>query len=155
MRRILLVLLVLGAAAISAAGCGEDDSTAETTAAISKAEFVKRANAICAKANEELAKTSEEFAKEQNLSEKNSPTEAQVDQLSKLALPTIARQVEELRALDAPAADQGKIDAILSAAEEAVEKGEQDPAAIYGADGGAFAKANRLATDYGLDQCGE
>jgi len=157
MRRGFLVLLLFSlAGAVFVSGCGDSGgSTADTTAASSKPQFVKQANAICAKTNQELTKTSEDFSKEKNLSESKPPTSAQVSELSKLALPTIVRQVEELRSLAAPAGDEKEVDAILVAAEEAIKKGEQDPAAIYGANGGAFAKANRLATEYGLEECGE
>jgi hypothetical protein len=156
MRRGFLVLLLFSlAVAAVASGCGDSgSSTADTTAGISKAEFTKQANAICAETNQELIKISEEFSKE-NPSEGKPLTDAQVSELAKLALPTVARQVEELRALGVPAGEEEKVDAIFSAAEEAVAKGEEDPAAIYGADGGAFAKANRLATEYGLDRCSE
>ena len=153
-RGFLVLLLFIAAVALAASSCGEDGGTADTTAAISKAQFTKQANAICAKANQEVTKISEDFAKE-NLSEEKRPTTAQITELAKLALPTISRQVEELRALDVPAGEEKEVDAILSAAEEAVAKGEQEPIAIYGANGGAFAKANRLAIDYGLDKCGE
>ncbi|HEU4463221.1 MAG TPA: hypothetical protein VFR75_11575 [Solirubrobacterales bacterium] len=142
------------AVVLAASGCGEDDGAAETAAALSKAEFTEQANAICAKANQEITKTSEQFAKE-NLSEEERPTTAQISELAKLALPTINRQLEELRALGAPAGDEQEVDAIFAAAEEALAEGEQEPIAIYGANGGAFEKANQLATAYGLDKCGE
>lgn len=161
-RGFLVLLLFITALALVASGCGEDgstadtagDATAETTATVSKAQFTKQANAICAAANREITKISEDFAKE-NLSEEKRPTTAQITELATLALPTISRQVDELRALDVPAGDEEEVDAILSAAEGAIEKGEQDPTAIYGANGGAFAKANQLSADYGLDKCSE
>jgi hypothetical protein len=156
MRRGFLVLLLFGVGIpLTASGCGEGDSAGDTTASISKAQFVKQANAICAKTNRELVDSSEEFLNTKILRESKSLTKAQVIALSKLALPPITEQVEELRALGAPAGDEGKVDAILSAAEEAIEKGERDPAAIYGADGGAFAKANQLSSAYGLEKCSE
>jgi hypothetical protein len=157
MRRGFLVLLLFGlaAGAFVASGCGESDSTADQPTAISRADFIDEANAICANTNQELTKTAEDFSKKNTISEEQQLTEAQVGELSKLALPLIVKQFEELRALGVPAGDEKQVDAILSAAEEAIEKGERNPAAIYGADGGAFAKANGLATDYGLDKCGE
>lgn len=148
-----LALFLIGVSLLS--GCGESGSTADVAAPIPKAEFVKKANAICTQANQELGKIAEKFSQEKNLSEKNRPTDAQVTELAELSLPPIKRQVEELRALGVPTGDEEQVDEFLSAAEEAVEKGERDPAALYGANGGAFAKANRLATDYGLDKCGE
>lgn len=162
MRRICLVLALFSAAlALIASGCGGGDGSAESTtaaskdgSAISELKFLVEANAICAKANQELAKTSETFAKE-NLSKGAEPTKAQIGELVKLVLPTITRQVEEIRALGAPAGDEEKVEAILSAVEDAIRQGESDPAAIYGANGGAFAKANRLSADYGLVDCSE
>lgn len=160
MRRTLLVLaLSLAAIPLLLAGCGESDSTAGDTAddsaAISKAQFVAQANAICAKTNQELTKIAEDFTEENTLSAQQQLTKAQVGELSKLALPPIVRQFEEIRALGVPAGDEKQVNAYLSAADEAIEKGEAEPTAIYGANGGAFAKANRLATAYGLDKCGE
>jgi hypothetical protein len=156
MRRGSLALFLCSAGlALVPSGCGDEGSTADTISAIPKASFVKQANAICARTNQELTEVSEDFSKEKNLSEKTPPTEAQVGELVELALPVIRRQVEEIRALGAPAGDEERVNEILSAAEEAIEKGARDPNAIYGAGGGAFAKANRLATDYGLEQCGE
>jgi hypothetical protein len=165
MRRVFLVFLFGVLAALAASGCGGDEGTsdpdpvdtapAEAPAAIAKPEFVKQANAICAKTNQELIKTSEDFTKEKNLSESSQPTDAQLGELTNLVMPAINQQVEELRALGAPAGDEAEVDAILSAVEVAIEEGEQDPATIYGADGGAFARANRLAVAYGLEKCGE
>lgn len=132
-----------------------DTSPADAPAAIAKPEFLKQANAICADTNQELIKTSEEFTKEKNLPENSRPTDAQLGELTKLVMPAINRQVEELRALGAPAGDEAEVNAILSAVEVAMEEGEKDPATIFGVDGGAFAKANRLAIDYGMEKCGE
>ena len=167
MRRVSLVLLLFSVAvALLVSGCGEGDSTADSTAdttaatsaadtAISKAQFVKQANAICGKANQELTKISEKFTEEKNLSEKQPPTDAQIGELTKLALPPIVRQFEEIRDLDVPAGDEEKVNAILSAADGAIEEAEDDSSVIYGADGGAFAKANRLSAEYGMKKCSE
>jgi len=160
MRRVFLVLLIFSAGllALGALGCGGSESTADTTSSnseVSKAAFVKQANAICGRTNRELAQLSERFSKENNLSEKIQPTEAQVTELSQQALVPIAKQVEEIRALEAPAGEEDEVDAIVTAAEKALEEGEADPAAIYGAGGGAFAQANRLSAAYGLKECSE
>lgn len=156
MRRGFLVLLLFGATiALAVSGCGGSDSTADAPKPILKTEFVVQANAICAKTGQELTKIGEDFSKENPLPEGQQLTKAQVSELSKLALPPIVRQFEELRDLGVPAGDEKQVNAFLSAGEAAIEKGERDPAAIYGANGGAFAEANQLATDYGLDKCGE
>ena len=48
-----------------------------------------------------------------------------------------------------------QVEAIVEAAEEGIEKGEEDPTSLTVESGGPFAKANRLAREYGLTACGE
>jgi hypothetical protein len=155
MRRTLLVLGLIAIGALVFSGCGEDDSTADTTAAITKAALIKKADAICVKTSQELTRTAEDFSKEKGLSAEQSLNKAQVGELTELALPPIVRQFEEIRDLDVPAGDEEKVNAILSAAEGAIEEAEDDSSVIYGADGGAFAKTNRLSAEYGMKKCSE
>jgi hypothetical protein len=47
------------------------------------------------------------------------------------------------------------VKAIVDAAEEGVDEVEENPTSITAENGGPFAKANRLAREYGLTTCGE
>jgi hypothetical protein len=62
--------LTCGVLAVSlfAIGCGGGDDTTETTASLTKAQFVKQGNAICENGNREIDASFEEFTKEHNLS---------------------------------------------------------------------------------------
>ncbi|HKH64487.1 MAG TPA: hypothetical protein VKA35_03385 [Solirubrobacterales bacterium] len=156
-----VALVALVALALAVAGCGGgDDSTGSTevsvNADLTKAQFLQQANAICAKANQELDQEIEEFAKEHNLGGKKEPTkEVLAEAAEEILLPSATRQVEEIRDLGAPAGEEKAVDKILTAAEKAVEESEEDPAKAALSTGGPFTDANKLASDYGLKRCGE
>lgn len=158
LNRLSFVLLV-GAMAIAlvAAGCGSsDDNSSESTASLTKAEFIKEGNAICTKGNTKLNSEFEAFGEEHNLSENKTPSKAAREEASEeVLIPAITTQVEELRALGAPEGDEGEVDEILTGAEEAIEEGEEDPASLLGNEPGGFTEVNKLAREYGLTVCGE
>jgi len=144
------------ALALLAAGCGGGNDGGDSTASLSKAQFVKQGNAICRKGNAELESEFEEFAEEHNLQENKKPSEAAFEEAAEtILIPGITNQVEEIRALGTPEGDEGEIDEILTGAEEAVEEGEEDPASFGEGESPQFKKVNKQAREYGLTVCGE
>jgi hypothetical protein len=149
----------LAALALVVAGCGSGgDSTGSTEASsssLTKAEFLEKGNAICAKGNEEIEAGFEEFSKENNLGKKR-PSKAQLEEaIETVLIPKIRKQVEGIAALSPPSGDEAEVEAIVDAAEEALEKGEEDPSSLAGESNGPFVKANKLASKYGLVKCAE
>jgi hypothetical protein len=156
LNRLIAILAALVAVALVAAGCGSDDSTTDSTASLTKAEFVKQGNAVCTQGNKEIEEGFEEFTKENNLKQNKEPSEAQFEEISEEVLvPGIEKQIDDLRALGTPEGDEGEVDQILTSAEEALEEVEEDPSLLSEEGGGAFAKVNKEATAYGLTVCGE
>jgi len=150
---VLALLAAVAAIAMIAAGCGSSD---DDSSALTKAEFVKQGNAICAKGNKEIEGEFEGFAKEHNLSGDKEPSKEVLGEAAEdIVIPSVNVQVEELRELEAPSGEEDQVDEILTAAEEALETGEEDPVALTNEDEDPFAKANKLAQDYGLARCGE
>ena len=155
------LLAACAAIAMIVGGCGGGDDTTDTTAStdsteLTKAQFVKQGNAICAKANEELNKEVEKFFKETGLGEKQSPSAAELKKVAEeFVTPIVGRQVDELRELGAPAGEEKQVEKILTAAEEGIEKSEEEPESLLAGENSAFGKANELAIDYGLKTCGE
>jgi hypothetical protein len=152
--------MLVGVLAIAsiAAGCGSsNDSSTESTASLSKAEFLKKGNAICAAGNREIEAGFESFAKENQISENKQPTEAQAAELAETILvPSVSSQLEEIEALGVPGGDEEQLDEIFAAVEGAIEKAEEEPEVLFSSNGNnAFAKANRLSREYGLTTCGE
>jgi hypothetical protein len=154
-KRFVALLAALAALALIVAGCGGGSSSTESTSSLSKAEFVKKGNAICAKNEKKIQKTFETFAEEHNFSEKNPPSEKELQELSGELLPVVRSQIDEIRALGIPQGDEKEVEAIFAAAEEGIEETEKNPSVISEPGGGPFKKANKLSRDYGLTTCGE
>ncbi len=75
-----------------------------------------------------------------------------VDLLSDLALPPVQEMIEELGDLGPPAGDEKKVQAIIEAFEDGVERLEANPANVS-AGVAAFENANKLSEQYGLVAC--
>ena len=63
-------------------------------------------------------------------------------------------QVDRIKALGAPRGDEAKVKTIVDAAQQAVTKSKQNPVVLLRNGPGPFAKANKLASAYGLKVCG-
>jgi hypothetical protein len=148
------VLVTLAAISMIVAGCGGSDDTTDSSGS-TKAQFLKQGNAICAEGNKEIEKGFEEFETENGLENKQ-PSKAQLTEaIETVVLPAVSNQVEGIEGLEPPSGEEAKVEAITDAAAEAVEKGEEDPAALTSEKADPFAEANELANEYGLVKCGE
>ena len=138
--------------ALAAAGCGssnDNSSSSATTAAITKAEFLKKSNAICKKGNQQIN------AQGKKLFTKKKPTQAQLKKFSTTVLiPSIQGQIDGIRALGAPKGDEAQVKAIVDSAQSALDKGKNDPTALTSSSNNLFAQTNKLANAYGLTVCG-
>jgi hypothetical protein len=137
--------LVAGATALAAAGCGGEER-------LSRAEFQRQGNAICAKYDRQIEAIG---------------TPASVEEVPEYvdkALPVIEQQIEEMRDLNPPEEDQEAYDDMLAEAENTVDAGRDlgdaaeanDNAAIENAlnEGNAASdRADEHATELGLTDC--
>jgi hypothetical protein len=156
----LMALLAVIAALVIVAGCGggsdSSSSTEATTSSLTKAEFLKQGNAICAKGNKEIEEGFEEFGKEHGFSKKKQPTQAELEEAAEeVLIPNIRREIDGIRALGAPSGEEAEVEAVLAAAETGLEKGEEDPGVMIEEGEGPFKEANKLSREYGLVKCGE
>lgn len=137
-----------------AAGCGSggEDSTASP---LTKAQFVKQADAICDKREKEKNVAILAYVEEKNLNPARKLSQEDQETVVKdLGAPPLAAMIEELDALGAPSGDEEQVDAIVEAFEVALEEAEADPASVVpGSD--PFDEADELAGKYGLEECGE
>lgn len=128
-------------------GGGDDDS-------LSKADFVKQADEICARKETEKNKDLE-AAFSQLGKEGKSGKKAEEELVTGTALPPISEMTEELKDLGAPSGEEDQVDAMIKALEEEIEKIEGDPSSVISGSGGGFDKANRLAKEMGLKACSQ
>jgi hypothetical protein len=156
------------AVALILVGCGGgsgSDSTApssdattsdSSTASLSKAEFIKKADAVCAAGGKRTQSEYAAYVEEKKLSAKKEPTPAQFAEISEeIQVPAFKRQVEEIRAVGAPPGEEDQITALVDALDAGIEKVEEaDPKKALESSSSMFVEADKLAVAYGLKVCG-
>jgi hypothetical protein len=164
-RKIAAALVALLALVAVVAGCGgggsssgtsggeTGGSTESSSAAPTKAVFIKEGDKICTDDENELNEEIEAFAEEKGIDlEKEKLSTAQEAELfQELVLPNIARQAEDLAALTPPEGDEETIEELTDTLSSEVEEAEEA--------GGKPAKdtlagATKQAKAYGFKSCG-
>ena len=144
-----LVVALIVAVPLVFAACGGDDDEGP-----SKAEFIEKADTICAKSDKD---TDAIFVEAVEDPEKPKPEEAQA--AIKEALPVLKENIEELKELETPKDDEEEIETIFASMDTGVETLEKASAspdsslAVLASE--PFAQADKLAADYGMKDCGE
>jgi hypothetical protein len=150
---LMALLAAVAAIAMIAAGCGGND---DSTSSLTKAQFLKQGNAICERGNDEVEEGIAEFIEENNFSGDNQPNKAQLAEATEeILIPSVSKQLEDLRELGAPSGDEQEVDKILSEAEKVLGEVEEDPEGVASKNANPFAEVNKMAIDYGLPRCGE
>lgn len=138
-------------AAVSGCGGGDDDS-------LTQAEYRKQANAICSEGNDQKNKAVGEAYKDpKKAGITGDGKTAQLELLNNVALPPIISMTEELASLGGPSGEEEKAEALVEALEAEIDELETNPETVIdaSANGGEFAKANKLATELDLKACSE
>jgi hypothetical protein len=154
-----LLVLCAGALALGllVAGCGSsDDSSEENTSSLTKAEFIKQADAICEKAGDEVEVEVEAFAEENDIPTDKEPSdEVKEEIVIEVLVPNIEEQAEGIAALGAPSGEEEQVDQIVEGIETAASETSEDPSSVISGDDGAFKGVNKEAKEYGFKVCGE
>jgi hypothetical protein len=133
-------------AAVGAAGCGSSSTTSTKTAtvpAITKAQLVAKANAICTTYNGPLLAAGTKLA--------GHPSPAQVVAIVQSAyVPSIEAQIRAITALGVPAGEQAEITKMLALAQADLNELKRNPGLVATDVFGGFA---RVAHPYGLTAC--
>ncbi|HET8955490.1 MAG TPA: hypothetical protein VFN18_07520 [Solirubrobacterales bacterium] len=131
-----MILAIVGFAAVAAlwAGCGggsdETGSTADSTATLTKAQFVKKADEICAERKKEWNAEVAPERKELQAAD-GSVNEAKVEELIQGSLvPLMKEELQKLEALGAPAGDEKTVNTMMENRSKAIADIEADSAAI-------------------------
>ncbi|MHB8233875.1 MAG: hypothetical protein ACYDHT_04405 [Solirubrobacteraceae bacterium] len=151
-RRRLATAASLAFAAAGVAGCGSSSSgssassnTAATAPTISKSVFLAKANAICVKGNAASKAARARLGA--------SPSEEQIVAFVRgTEVPAVQAQIDQIRALGAPAGDRARIKKMLDLAQQAVGRVRVVPTILTTGED-VFAPFAALAHPYGLTAC--
>lgn len=136
-----IVILV----ALAVAGCGGSE---ESESPPSKEAFVRKGNLVCV----EGTKKKEELRGEGvalRLKTHGQVPPKRIEQFTSELMEIYEGEAERIAELTPPAGDKKRIEALVSAMNEAAERYRANPEA----GGVPFGKADRLALAYGLDKC--
>ncbi len=138
--RLMLNAMALLVIAMGAVGCGDDGPH------LTKAQFLKRGNAICAQAKAEQVRRASGHEK----ALVNSP---QVNDVLPIFLPPMQKELRRLEALNPPQGDEEKIEAMLKWIKWGIKDANSDFLDLYAKRSDPFRRADKEARAYGLDVC--
>lgn len=147
--RLLGCPLVIGLLVLVLPGCGGGggDSTEQ---ALTKAQYIKQADTICAKVEEKQQRALASYVKKHpEAKESQSGQEAAIV----AALPPDKVGIEEIRSLTPPVADEQQLSSLLDEMEAALENLESESASVLTAIQSSFEEVNKRAEKYGFKVC--
>jgi len=148
-----IVLIASLTVAAAAAGCGDSGSASSATP-LTKAQFIKQGDAICAKADKEQINAYLDFAKDDPKRLETKSGEQEV--VTVAGLPPVQTMIDELGELGVPKGDQAQVEALLKGMEKALEEAEAEPGKVLELSAGSpFGKPDRMAREYGFEDCGD
>jgi hypothetical protein len=136
-------------------GCGgSGGAPTGSTSSLTKAQFLKRANAICARGGDEFGRGDVAFWKRHGGSRTN-PSQALTNELQlTVLLPIRKEELRQIRALGTPQGDEKYVEKMLAAWEEGIQTGEEEPSRLDSAGPDyAFYRTYSMGIDYGLAKC--
>ncbi|HEV2858409.1 MAG TPA: hypothetical protein VGW80_08410 [Solirubrobacterales bacterium] len=140
---------------LALAGCGGSDegATAGTAATLSKAEFLKKANAICERGTDRIDAA---YGRAGEHVPKGAENEDFMNEAAaRIVIPVRREELRKIRALGLPAGNEETIEAFLVALKEGIERGERNHPSLRASGGAsyAFEKAYKIANKHELSSC--
>jgi hypothetical protein len=141
---------------VLANGCGGSSDAIEIqTGALSKAEFIEKADAVCVKGQERGARDLASYMSKNNITLTGPlPDAVAAGLFGSVVEPTYRQEITEISELGAPDKDAEKVGAMLEAIEAGLAKALRDPAGAISRNE-LVPNAGELARAYGLTECGE
>jgi hypothetical protein len=150
LKRILIFLAPAILIASLLVGCGGGDAT------LSRAEFIKKADAICKKTDKAQVGEAVGYQKAHTKELATVSREAGLKKLIlAILLPSVSKEAKEIEALGAPSGGEKTVQEFISAMEQGVKQAEKEPTSVEDLAKGPFSKADTLAREYGLQECAE
>jgi hypothetical protein len=145
-------LAVSVAIGVLTGGCGGSDGGSST--GLSKAQFVKQANAICGSSRTNILKELGLYLQKHKNS-KESEDEIFTDAVQAIYVPEVEEELTKLRALHPPEADKATIAAMINGQQKALDAIGKQKSIHEGRFGVEvfFDRAGQVAREYGISQC--
>ncbi len=145
-----LQLALWSLAALAIAGCGGAGSSETSSTAITKAEFISQADAICQESNAAIeGKIESTFGGGAKPSKQE-----EIDFVTETILPGIKGDLTKIRELQVPQGDEEQVTQFLEDAEAGVAEANDDPEG-FPQSAPSLNKASEEAAAYGLKVCGQ
>jgi hypothetical protein len=140
---------------IAVVGCGSSGESDTATASITKAEFITKASAICARLHKQAQAEFLDYLKNHGEEPGTAAAVAalQAELAEKYVISPKQQEADELAALGAPSGGESQVKAIVVSLEEGVEEAEGKPVQAANDSSKAFGEAEKLASEYGLTGC--
>jgi hypothetical protein len=138
---------------VGISACGGDDSDSTQTSGLpvlTKAQFLKQANAICRRGTEEMNRLDIAAWKKYG-GPSSEPDPATSDRVALALLPPREKEVRLIRALGLPQGDEEHVEKMLTVWEEGIERSREDPQALRA--GRTLHEAYSMGLGYGLIDC--
>lgn len=155
------VALAAVALAVIAMGCGggddedgSDGGEATASAPLSKSEYIKQVDAVCAKGGKESEAEFTRFVKSKAIAKGQQLNADQIAEVgSDILVPALKKQADQIAALEPPPADVDQIDEYFTGIDAAIRELEENPEeAKFTAK--LFADTDKIAQKYGFKVCG-
>jgi len=140
------------AIAALASGCGGGSNS--ETSSLTKAQFIKRGDAICQRADNQRQLLLEKWV-EDHSTESLTTKNGEAAMIKASAIPSLQAEVDGLTALGAPSGDEELINSITRGLEEAIQRIEDDPTGLASYQAAAFNQIDATARKYGFKVCAE
>lgn len=143
----LALLSITTGLAVFFAGCGGGQDRTVSISSLSKAEYVQRADAICAKGRARALRYQPSLGRE------GRTAEALHKAIEAIILPAIQEVVDDLYELGAPQGEKGHTEAFLAAFQQGVDDGENLEVPTFGRLQRVLAPSGEKALKMGLQDC--
>lgn len=147
----LAVAALFAVAACGGGGSTGGDGTNASAPAITKAELIKRADAICRRTDAAQRSAFNIYSEKHKVFLGINPRMEKA--MTTILLPPVGREIEEIAAVGVPPGDESRLSAILAGWEKALKEAVSKPRILLTSEEGPFAKPNKLAGEYGFKVC--
>ena len=129
------------------------DSTSDAAKPLTKRQFIKKANNICRTMVTDTTYEALPIREQEEAKPDFDRVAVDTRLVSDILIPALRDTTEELEELDAPPADEERIEAIMDATQTAIDEMEEDPEGFAKEANPVFTEAEKLAEAYGLSAC--